>query len=260
MKPAVASISDSPLLPNSSNLRTSATTCSAKPPTSSSPVARRELRRSLTPSPRQLQSTPPIPYRAPWSEGCNIRQTSPTSTICLEQRLPRGGCALPGRARWDIYAALQSARPRAALDSHTRSCLDAGGSATFFTSVRPMGELGKLGVSRTKSTRDKNRVSTSSLGRPTSNNGTHYPIQAIYGVVFFGVSHDGMDTSSLILMVGDGPNRFLIESISRINSQILSIQQREFHKALGEEVGSEVVCFFETLESPTAQVWPSLVY
>jgi len=69
-----------------------------------------------------------------------------------------------------------------------------------------------------------------------------------------------MDTSSLILMVGDGPNRFLIESISRINSQILSIQQREFHKALGEEVGSEVVCFFETLESPTAQVWPSLVY
>lgn len=85
-------------------------------------------------------------------------------------------------------------------------------------------------------------------------------VQAIYGIVFFGVPHDGMDTSSLIPMVGDGPNRFLLESISRINSQILSIQQREFHKALGKEGGSEVVCFYETLESPTAKVWPSLLY
>ncbi|KAK4444370.1 P-loop containing nucleoside triphosphate hydrolase protein, partial [Podospora aff. communis PSN243] len=79
-------------------------------------------------------------------------------------------------------------------------------------------------------------------------------IQAIYGIVFFGVPHDGMDTSSLIPMVGDGPNRFLIESINRIGSQILSIQQREFHAALGEKSHSEIVCFYETLESPTAQV------
>lgn len=61
-------------------------------------------------------------------------------------------------------------------------------------------------------------------------------------------------------MVGDGPNRFLIESISRINSQILSIQQREFHEALGKEGNSEVVCFYETLESPTAQVRPSSLF
>ncbi|KAL6405043.1 ankyrin repeat and protein kinase domain-containing protein 1 [Ilyonectria robusta] len=60
-----------------------------------------------------------------------------------------------------------------------------------------------------------------------------------------------MDTSSLIPMVGDGPNRFLVESISRINSQILGIQQREFHTALGSEGDSEVFCFYETLESPT---------
>lgn len=80
-------------------------------------------------------------------------------------------------------------------------------------------------------------------------------IRAIYGVVFFGVPHDGMDISSLIPMVGDGPNRFLIESIGRISSQILSIQQRDFHTALGEEGGSEVFCFYETLKSPTAQVW-----
>ncbi|KAK7419112.1 hypothetical protein QQZ08_010982 [Neonectria magnoliae] len=78
-------------------------------------------------------------------------------------------------------------------------------------------------------------------------------LRAVYGIVFFGVPHDGMDISSLIPMVGDGPNRFLIESIGRINPQILSIQQREFHTVLGEEGDSEIVCFYETVESPTAQ-------
>ncbi|KAM0433914.1 hypothetical protein ACHAPT_003858 [Fusarium lateritium] len=78
-------------------------------------------------------------------------------------------------------------------------------------------------------------------------------VQAVYGIVFFGVPHDGMDISSLIPMVGDGPNRFLIESIGRINSQILNIQQREFHRVLGGEGDSEIFCFYETVESPTAQ-------
>ncbi|PTB68134.1 hypothetical protein BBK36DRAFT_1114998 [Trichoderma citrinoviride] len=77
--------------------------------------------------------------------------------------------------------------------------------------------------------------------------------RSIYGVVFFGTPHDGMDISSLIPMVGDGPNRFLIESMNRMNSQILSIQQRDFHRALGSEGDSEVFCFYETVESPTAQ-------
>ncbi|RYP24486.1 hypothetical protein DL765_000506 [Monosporascus sp. GIB2] len=78
-------------------------------------------------------------------------------------------------------------------------------------------------------------------------------VQAVYGIVFFGVPHDGMDTSSLIAMVGNGPNRPLVDSISRINSQILGIQQREFHTVLGSEGDSEIVCFYETVESPTAQ-------
>lgn len=78
-------------------------------------------------------------------------------------------------------------------------------------------------------------------------------IQAIYGIVFFGVPNDGMDISSLLPMVGDGPNRFLVESIGRVSSQILTIQQREFHTALGDKDHSEVFCFYETLKSPTAQ-------
>ncbi|KAL6408358.1 hypothetical protein AUP68_08215 [Ilyonectria robusta] len=78
-------------------------------------------------------------------------------------------------------------------------------------------------------------------------------LQRVYGIAFFGVPHDGMDTSSLIPMVGDSPNRFLLESINDINSQILNTQRRQFHMALGQEGDSEIVCFYETLKSPTAK-------
>ncbi|KAF6842214.1 kinesin light chain [Colletotrichum musicola] len=77
--------------------------------------------------------------------------------------------------------------------------------------------------------------------------------RAIYGIVFFGVPHDGMDISSLIPMVGDGTNRELISSISQLNSQVLSMQQRDFRKALGPEGNTEIFCFYETEQSPTAQ-------
>ncbi|KAK3378980.1 hypothetical protein B0T24DRAFT_610459 [Lasiosphaeria ovina] len=53
-------------------------------------------------------------------------------------------------------------------------------------------------------------------------------------------------------MVGDGPNRSLLESIGDTSSPILSIQRRNFNKALGSEGESEIVCFYETLKSPTA--------
>ncbi|KAH6889970.1 hypothetical protein B0T10DRAFT_572167 [Thelonectria olida] len=78
-------------------------------------------------------------------------------------------------------------------------------------------------------------------------------VQAVYGIVFFGVPHNGMNISSLIPMVGDQPNRFLVESLSHENSQVLSTLQREFPKSLGEEGEKEIVCFFETESSPTAK-------
>lgn len=57
-------------------------------------------------------------------------------------------------------------------------------------------------------------------------------------------------------MVGDGPNRFLLESIGTNNSQVLSIQQREFSDALGGQGETEIVSFYETRLSPTAlRVW-----
>ena len=72
-------------------------------------------------------------------------------------------------------------------------------------------------------------------------------------MAFFGVPHHGMNITSLIPMAGDKPNRFLLESISNVNSQVLTTQHREFSKALGSEGRSEIVCFYETLLSPTAQ-------
>ncbi|KAL7910421.1 ankyrin repeat-containing domain protein [Trichoderma velutinum] len=75
---------------------------------------------------------------------------------------------------------------------------------------------------------------------------------AVYGIAFFGVPHDGMDIRSLIPMSGDGPNRFLLESMGFNSSQILSIQQREFSEALGGQGESEIFSFYETRLSPTA--------
>ncbi|KAH0522569.1 hypothetical protein TsFJ059_006394 [Trichoderma semiorbis] len=77
-------------------------------------------------------------------------------------------------------------------------------------------------------------------------------IRAVYGVIFFGTPHDGMDTSSLIPMAGDGPNRFLIDSISCIYSQVTDKLQQDFYCSLGRKGDMEVFCFYETLESPTA--------
>ena len=54
-------------------------------------------------------------------------------------------------------------------------------------------------------------------------------------------------------MVGDGPNRFLLESIGGDNSQVLSTQRREFLPALGGKGETEIFSFYETVKSPTAE-------
>ncbi|KAK0619440.1 ankyrin repeat-containing domain protein [Immersiella caudata] len=78
-------------------------------------------------------------------------------------------------------------------------------------------------------------------------------LDTVCGIAFFGVPHDGMDVTSFIPMVGDGPNRFLVESFSHFNSHALDMQRRDFHSALGPEGSVEVVCFYETEMSPTAK-------
>ena len=73
----------------------------------------------------------------------------------------------------------------------------------------------------------------------------------VSGILFFGVPNDGMNIESLIPMVNDQPNRFLLESLNAMNSQILALQRRNFSKILGR-TDFDMFCFFETELSPTA--------
>lgn len=61
-----------------------------------------------------------------------------------------------------------------------------------------------------------------------------------------------MDIASLIPMVGDGPNRSLVESIGASYS-ILDDLELNFHPSLGDQGEKEVTCFYETEQSPTAR-------
>lgn len=78
-------------------------------------------------------------------------------------------------------------------------------------------------------------------------------LNLVYGIAFFGVPHNGMEIGSLKLMAAEAPNSSLVESLSHVNLQILDILHRDFHNILGEKGGSEIICFYETSESPTAK-------
>ena len=76
-------------------------------------------------------------------------------------------------------------------------------------------------------------------------------LDMLHGVLLFGVPNDGMAIESLIPMVNDQPNRFLVESLSAMNSQVLELQGRNFSEVL-ERASFELFCFYETDFSPTA--------
>ncbi|PVH71306.1 hypothetical protein DL98DRAFT_397381, partial [Cadophora sp. DSE1049] len=77
-------------------------------------------------------------------------------------------------------------------------------------------------------------------------------LRFIYGAMFFGVPNRGLDIKSFTQVVGDGPNRYLVESLGRDNSQVLDTQCRKFSKAFDFEGSSEIYCFYETRTSNTA--------
>lgn len=76
-------------------------------------------------------------------------------------------------------------------------------------------------------------------------------LDSVVGAIFLGVPNDGIDIECLIPMVKDQPNRSLLESINRINSEILRMQKLNFFKVL-ENSNIDLFCFYETLRSPTA--------
>lgn len=71
------------------------------------------------------------------------------------------------------------------------------------------------------------------------------------GLAFFGVPNHGMDIGSLKAVVGDQPNRQLLETIGN-NSDYLEQQHRKFQIMLGNG-NPPIVSFYETLKSPTAE-------
>src|ERR1700761_7173182 len=76
-------------------------------------------------------------------------------------------------------------------------------------------------------------------------------LASICGILFFGVPSQGMQIESLIPMVGDQSNRFLLESLGP-NSAVLRTQNSQFQDVL-QSNNAKLVLFFETKLSPTAR-------
>jgi|ERR1700722_7794114 len=77
-------------------------------------------------------------------------------------------------------------------------------------------------------------------------------LKSVYGMLFFGVPNQGMSIESLVPVVRDQPNRYFLESLSK-ESGILRDQARYFQKAFPFR-DSQIISYYETLQSPTARV------
>lgn len=73
---------------------------------------------------------------------------------------------------------------------------------------------------------------------------------SIYGALFFGVPNQGMNIESLIPIVENQVNQGLLHSMSN-ESELLRKQSRDFAKPF-DFPEPKIVCFYETLTSPTA--------
>lgn len=78
-----------------------------------------------------------------------------------------------------------------------------------------------------------------------------FNLRATCGLIFFGVPTYGMNIQSLIPIVGDQPNRSLLQSLEK-DSMFLQEQNERFHKELNG-YNLTIAYFYETRMSPTAQ-------
>ncbi|KAL1623034.1 hypothetical protein SLS56_008445 [Neofusicoccum ribis] len=77
-------------------------------------------------------------------------------------------------------------------------------------------------------------------------------LASIQGLVFFGVPNRGMEVASFVSMVGDNPNRFLLD-VLRTTSGVMQRQSNEFQSTFTTKSAS-IYSVFETMLSPTAQL------
>lgn len=89
------------------------------------------------------------------------------------------------------------------------------------------------------------------IAGPSFGDGLPNYLDMIRGILLFGTPNDGLDIESLVPMVNDQPNRFLLESLNPKNSQVLRRQRWEFSKVL-ERRKLQLFCLYETELSPTA--------
>lgn len=89
------------------------------------------------------------------------------------------------------------------------------------------------------------------IAEPGFQNGLPNLLDMVTGTLLFGTPNDGLDIESLVPMVNDQPNRFLLESLNCKNSQVLRRQRQEFSKVL-ERTKLQLFCLYETELSPTA--------
>jgi protein SERAC1 len=76
-------------------------------------------------------------------------------------------------------------------------------------------------------------------------------LKSIYGMLFFGVPSQGMSIESLVPMVENQPNRFFLESLSKVTDGLRA--QRQNFRQVFPFKDSRVISFYETKQSPTAQ-------
>jgi hypothetical protein len=69
-------------------------------------------------------------------------------------------------------------------------------------------------------------------------------LKATWGALFFGTPNQGMDIESLVAMVGDQPNRCLVESLGK-GSEVLRDLLTNFNKIFASK-DSEIISFYET--------------
>lgn len=83
-------------------------------------------------------------------------------------------------------------------------------------------------------------------------------LTSTYGALFFGTPNQGMNIDSLVAMVGDQPNRYLLETLGK-GSEVLQNLGNSFNEAFTFK-DSEVISFYETKESEGALKASGLEY
>jgi protein SERAC1 len=76
-------------------------------------------------------------------------------------------------------------------------------------------------------------------------------LKSVYGMLFFGVPSQGMSIESLVPMVENQPNRFFLESLSKVTDGLRA--QRQNFRQVFPFKDSRIISFYETKQSPTAQ-------